>query len=219
MGGGGTDTKTQTNAPSNPEVDPTLSKLLQGVRGTYDATPTTNSAMNSGWASQLAGANNADYARGVSGATSSFANAAAGNDAMANDAYYAGKSDDTLRDVNAMFTNSGRFGSGSHVGTATEALGRVNAENVAADRQWQTQSASMLPQLFAAGQAPGSVQTSVGQQQLQAPWANLQTASSILAGTAPAGGNTSTMTTPTAPWWQQVAGYVAGNAGKAAGMM
>ncbi len=35
MGGGGTETSTQTNVPSNPDVNPTLSKLLKGVQSQY----------------------------------------------------------------------------------------------------------------------------------------------------------------------------------------
>jgi hypothetical protein len=39
--------------------------------------------------------------------------------------------------------------------------------------------------------------------------------SSILAGNAQVGGQTTTNTQPATPWWQQVLGYAAGNAGKA----
>ena len=207
MGGGDTETSTQTNAPANPEVNPTVSKLMQGLRGTYDAAQVeTPPALKSGWNAQLGAAADPTYARGVGGAMTDFADAAAGNQGGANDAAYAKLSDNTLRDVNAMFTNSGRFGSGSHVETAVNALGDVNNANIAADRQWQSEAAGMLPSLFAAQQAPGAVQQSVGEQQRANPWFNLSNASSILAGTAGAGGSTSTSTTPTAPWWQQALG-------------
>lgn len=39
MGGPTTQTTTATTAPSNPDVNPTLSKLLQGVQSAYDANP------------------------------------------------------------------------------------------------------------------------------------------------------------------------------------
>jgi hypothetical protein len=208
MGGGGTETTTQTSGPTNPMVDSTTTKLLTGLQDRYDSSTSMGSsaATKGGWASQLAAAGNPDYARGVNGAMTDFADAAAGYQAGANDPYYAKLSDNTMRDVGAMFTNSGRFGSGSHVEKAVETLGDVNNANIAADRQWQTTAASALPSMFAAGQAPGSVQTSVGQQQEAAPWANLSNASSILAGTAGVGTQQQTQTSPTAPWWQQALG-------------
>jgi len=199
--GGDIQTGSQSSAPSNPEVNPTLSKFLVGVRGKYDAGESAGNpaALTSGWASQLDAAKSPTYAAGVNGAMSDFADAAAGNQAGANDPYYKQLGDDTLRDVNSMFTTSGRFGSGSHVDTAVKALGDVNNANIGADRAWQTQAASALPSMFAAGQAPGSVQQSVGEQQRAAPWYNLGQGSSILAGTAGTGGST---TTESQPWWK-----------------
>lgn len=204
MWGGDTETTTQTSAPSNPDVNPTLSKLLKGVQGTYDAGAAQGNpaALTQGWASQLGAAGNTDYSNGVKSATSAFSDAASGLRYGDNDPYYKQLGDDTLRDVNAMFTNSGRFASGSHVDTAVKAMGDVNNANIAADRSWQAQSAQMLPGMFAAGQAPGQVQAGVGQQQQQAPWYNLGQASSILAGTSGAGGTTGTTTSPATPWWQ-----------------
>lgn len=130
--------------------------------------------------------------------------------------------DDTLRDVNSMFTSSGRFGSGSHVGTATEALGSVNAgmdyQNFQNDQQRQMQAASMLPSLYQGSQLPGQAQLQAGQTMdaynaakaqddarrfdatQNAGWNTLQRGSSIFAGTAPVSGTTSTQTT-TQPWW------------------
>lgn len=204
MWGGDTETTTQTSAPSNPDVNPTISKLLQGVQGKYTSTEGSGNpaALNAGWASQLDAAKNPAYTAGVNGAMTDFADAAAGNQYGANDAAYAKLSDNTMRDVNAMFTNSGRFGSGSHVETAVNALGDVNNANIAADRAWQTQAASALPSMFAAGQAPGSVASSVGQQQQAAPWYNLGQASAIASGNYGAGGSTGTTTSPSTPWWQ-----------------
>lgn len=197
--GGGVETGKQSSAPSNPDVSPTLSKLLQGVQSTYDTAPTTQPMTETGWYSQLSAAQNPAYAKGVNGATASLGDAAAGNQYSANDPYYKQLGDNTLRDVNAMFTNSGRFGSGSHVETAVNALGDVNNANIGADRAWQSQAAQQLPGLFAAGQAPGQVQTSIGQQQQAQPWYKLGQASNILAGTAGAGGST---TTDSQPWWK-----------------
>lgn len=211
MGGG--DDEVSSNNPSNPDVAPTVSKLLKGVQTTYDASQVqTPPTLTGGWASQLGAAGNADYARGVSGATKELADIASGSRFGMNDPGYAAMrakaGDDTLRDVNSMFTASGRFGSGSHVGTATEALGSVNAgmdyQNFQNDQQRQMQAMSALPSMFAAGQAPGSVQQSVGEQQRANPWYNLGQASSIASGNYGAGGQT--MTQPGTPWWQSAAG-------------
>lgn len=229
MGGGGTTQSTQTTAPTNPAVDATTTKLLNNLQGQVDKgsavygqtlNPGAGATTQQGWQQLLAGANNPTYSAGISGAMGDFADAAAGNQNSANDPYYRQLSDDTLRDVNAQFTSSGRFGSGSHVGTAVQALGDVNAANVAADRAWQTQAAGGLQGLYAASLAPAGVVAGVGAQQdanalalRQAEadlferqnnrgWADLGKASSILAGTAGAGGTTTTNTQPTAPWWQ-----------------
>lgn len=246
MGGGGTETTVQKSGPTNPQVDKTTTQLLTQLQGqvgkgtaVYDKTlnPGAGATTQQSWASMLGAANNPAYSAGIKGATADFADAAAGNQYGANDPYYAKLGDDTLRDVNAMFTKSGRFASGSHVDTAVNALGDVNNANIAADRQWQSQAAGMLPDMYAAGLAPAGVQSGVGAAQdanalalrqaendlfrrkNDAGWSTLGQATSILAGNAGAGTQQNSTTTPTAPWWQQALGYVAGNAGKAMGSM
>lgn len=223
MGGGGTQTTTQVNAPSNPDVNPTLSKLLKGVQTTYDRSPAITPNMSAGWDSQLGAAANPDYMRGVTGSTRELADIASGARFGTNDPGYAamreGALNDALTAVGSSFLTNGRFGSsvmGDAAGkAASQTLAGLDYANFQNDQQRQMQAISALPTIFAAGQAPGSVQSSVGQQQQQAPWANLATASSILSGTAGTGGSTSSMTQPTAPWWQQALGYVAGNVGNA----
>lgn len=240
MGGGGTETTTQTSGPQNPMVDQTTTKLLTGLQGQVDkGTAVFGQSLNPGagqttqnsWASMLSAANNPDYNAGVAGATADFADAAAGNQYGANDAYYKQLGDDTLRDVNAMFTSSGRFGSKSHVGTAVKALGDVNNANIAADRAWQTQAAGALPGMFSAGMAPSQAMGGVGaaqdanalalrqgendlfRRQNDAGWSTLGQATSILAGNAGAGTQQQTQTSPAAPWWQaplQIGGTLAG---------
>src|SRR5690554_2874951 len=171
MGGGATQTATSTTAPSNPAVDATTTKLLTGLQSQYDKgsqvfgqslQPGAGDTTQQSWASMLGAANNPAYNDGVAGATADFADAAAGNQYGANDAYYKQLGDDTLRDVNSMFTSSGRFGSGSHVDTATTALGNVNNANIASDRAWQMQAAGALPGMYSAGMAPAGVQAGVG---------------------------------------------------------
>lgn len=210
--GGDKEVTEQVNAPSNPDVNPTLSKLLKGVQNTYDASVATGNpgAMSSGWASQLSAATNPDYARGVGGATSELADIASGKRFGMNDPGYAkmraGALDDALTGVGSSFLTDGRYGSsvmGDAAGeAATETLAGLDYANFQNDQNRQMQAISALPTAFAMGQAPGSVMTSIGEQQRAAPWYNLGQASSILAGTAGAGGSTSSMTKPAAPWWQ-----------------
>lgn len=210
MSGGGTETTTQTNAPSNPDVNPTVSTLLKGLQSTFGSAPGTPANLTAGWGSQVNAAGNQDYARGVSGATRELADIASGKRFGMNDPGYAalraGALDDALTGVSSSFLTDGRFGSsvmGDAAGkAATETLAGLDYANFQNDQQRQMQAISALPSAFAAGQAPGAAIAGVGAQQQAQPWYNLGQASSILAGTAGAGGTTSTMTQPAAPWWQ-----------------
>lgn len=231
--GGNTNKTTTSTGSASPAVTATTDKLLNGLSAQYDKGTAVNpvnlfsgagDTTKNSWASALSAANNPEYAAGINGAISDYSRAASGGDAAANDPYYAKLGDNTLRDVNAMFTNSGRFGSGSHVNEAVSALGDVNNANIAADRAWQTQGAQMLPGLLQAGQLPAGIQGAVGsaqdantqgllqgandlfRRQNDAGWATLGQASSILGGTAGNAGTTSTTQTPTTPWWQSLVG-------------
>jgi hypothetical protein len=226
------DETVSTSRPTNPAVDNTLTNLLGSLGGVAaKGMPTFNQSLytgagdttKAGWASMLGAGNNPTYSAGVAGATADFADAAAGNQFGANDAYYDKLSDKALTNVNSMFTNSGRFGSGSHVNTAVSALGDVNNANIAADRQWQSQAAGMLPGMYQAGMAPAGVQLGVGAQQdadalarrqgeadlhertYGADWANLGKASSIFGQLAGTGGQTNTVSSPATPWWMNAA--------------
>ncbi len=216
MGGGGTETTTQTSGPTNPLVDSTTTKLLGGLQNRYDASTAagTPAATSAGWASQLSAAQNPDYARGVTGSTKELADIASGSRFGMNDPGYAkmrqGALDDALTGVGSSFLTDGRFGSsvmGDAAGeAATQTLAGLDYANLQSDQQRQMQAISALPGAFAMGQAPGSVQESVGQAQKAAPWYDIGQASSVLAGTAGAGTQQQSMTTPTAPWWQSAAG-------------
>jgi hypothetical protein len=131
-----------------------------------------------------------------------------------------------------MFTSSGRFGSGSHVDTATTALGNVNAgmdyQNFQNDQQRQMQAASMLPGLYQGSQLPGQAQLQAGQTMdaynsakaedaarifdatQNGGWNTLQRGGSIFAGTAPVSGTTKT---ESQPWWKVGTGLAATAAG------
>lgn len=227
------DTTTSISAPSNPAVDNTLTHLLTSLGGvaskgmpTFDKSLYTGAGdtTKAGWGAMLKASNDPIYSEGIGGATSDFARAAAGEDYGANDAYYDKLSDKAMTDVSSLFTNSGRFGSGSHVKTAVGALGDVNNANIAADRQWQSQAAGMLPGLYQARMAPAGVQMGVGAQQdadalarrqgeadlhertYGADYANLGKAASIYGQLAGTSGTTQTNTQPATPWWQQALG-------------
>jgi hypothetical protein len=121
----------------------------------------------------LGNANPGGYSGHVNSAIGDFGDIAAGKRFGMDDPGYAQLrsklGSDTLRDVNAIFTGSGRFGSGSHVDTATSSLGNVLAGldygNFQNDQQRQFGAASMLPQLYSASQMPGQTELAVGQLQ------------------------------------------------------
>lgn len=237
MGGGGTETTVQQSGPTNPMVDSTTTKLLTNLQGQVDrGTAVFDKSLNPGagpttqnsWSAMLNASNNPDYARGVSGATSDFANIAAGKRFGEADPGYAALrtnvANDTLRDVGSSFLTDGRFGSSVMGEAAGEGLGNALAgldyQNHQSDIARQERAASMLPGLYSAGMAPSGVQAGVGaaqdanalamrqaendlfRRQNDSGWSTLGNASSILAGTAGAGTQQQSTTTPTAPWWQ-----------------
>jgi hypothetical protein len=254
MGGGGEETTTQTSGPTNPMVDSTTTKLLTGLQSQFDKGTAvfdksldagvgapTQTGLQSSWTA----ATQPGFGRYMGGAIDSFGRTAAGENFGTNDPGYAAlrakAGDDTLRDINALTTASGRFGSGSHIGTATESLGNVYAgmdyQNYQNDIARQERAAQMMPELFGASMLPGQAQVGIGQmydagrqaellgendlfrRKNDAGWSTLGQATSILAGNAGAGTQQQSTTTPTAPWWQQALGYVVGNASRAAGSM
>lgn len=228
-----TETTTGTSGSANPMVDATASRLLTGLQGQMDkGTAVFGKSLDAGMGAPTqtglqtswTAATQPAFGNYMSGAIDSFGKAAAGEQYGDNDAYYKDLSDQTMTDVSGLFTGSGRFGSGSHVGRAVSELGKVNNANIAADRAWQTQAASMMPGLHAASMLPGQAQVGVGQmydagrqaallgendlfrRQNDAGKDNLGWASSVLAGTAGAGTQQQSTTSPETPWWQQVLG-------------
>lgn len=243
--GGTVQTQQTSSNPTNPDVQPTVSQLLKGLQGaTSSGTkvfgqtlyPGLSSTTQGGLNSLVSGANPAGYQSSIGGAISDFGDVAAGNRFGTNDPGYqalrAKAGEDTLRDVNALFTGSGRFGSGSHVKNATESLGNVYAgmdyQNFQNDQARQMAAAGMLPQLQQAYQLPAQTQLQAGQimdadalarrqaendlfrRQSDAPWDTLAKGSSILAGTAPYGGQTQSTEVP---WWAAGLGIGTGLAG------
>lgn len=114
--------------------------------------------------------------------------------------------DDTLRDVNSIFTTSGRFGSGSHVNNATESLG-----NVYAAMDMQNYQDRLARQLSGNQALAGIGQTAMG---------NLSDATAGLAGTGQtAMGNLSNATAGVAGIGQTAMGNAAGAASMAPGLL
>lgn len=241
MGGGGTETTTQTTGLSNPAMDAAATtignqlntQLSAGVKPyTGSMVPGMSSQTTAGVNSLTNNPNNSAFSGAMGSTIGDFGAIASGQRFGTDDPGYAAMrakaGDDTLRDVNSMFTSSGRFGSGSHVGTATEALGSVNAgmdyQNFQNDQQRQMQAASMLPSLYQGSQLPGQAQLQAGQtmdaynaakaqdaarifdETNNQGWNTLQRGSAVFSGTAPVSGTTQTNTQPATPWWQQVLG-------------
>lgn len=223
--GSSTNRTTTTSGSASPQVTATVNKLAQGIGNAYTPGASSyvapSSTTTGGWANSLTAANNPNFSSGIAGALSSYGNRAAGNELGLNDPLYAQQrqnlTDDTLSGVNSIFTGSGRFGSGSHVNTASRglanALGGLDLQQRNESYGRQSEAANLLPSLFAAGQLPSSIQQSVGasmdadkQAQEGGVWDYLNRAVGTTTGAAGAAGTTQTTTQPTTPLWQSLLG-------------
>lgn len=121
----------------------------------------------------LGNADPGGYSGFINNAMGEFGDIASGNRFGMDDPGYAQLraklGDDTLKDVNSIFTQSGRFGSGSHVDTATSSLANALAGldygNYQNDIARQERAMAALPGLYSASQLPGQTQLAVGQLQ------------------------------------------------------
>ncbi len=241
MGGGGTQTSTQTSGLSNPAMDAAATtignqlnaQLAGGVKPfTGSLAPDLSSATMGGVNALTNNPNNAAYGQGITNAIGQQAQIAAGN--FGADPTRQRLIDDVSTNTSAILQGSGRFGSGSHENALIDQVGGSLAQY---DYGRQQQAIANLPTLYQSSMLPASAQLQGGQildaQALaraqdaerlfdvtnNAGWNTLQRGSAIFSGTAPISGTTQSTTTPTAPWWQQALGYVAGNAGNAMRMM
>jgi len=136
--------------------------------------------------------------------------------------------DDTLSATNAAFNASGRFGGGANVNQANLGIGKAVAgldyQNYQSDIARQQSAAAALPGLYSASLAPAQAQIAAGSildqdalakrqaqaqlfdQQQNSGWNDYARASSILAGTAGAAGQTTTNTQPAPSLFQQLLG-------------
>jgi len=223
--GSSTNKTTTTSGVNNPELNNVITKLAKGIGSAYTPGASSyvapSSTTTGGWNASLNAANNPAFSGGIAGALQSYGNRAAGNEIGLDDPLYnrmrQNTSDSVLRDVNSIFTGSGRFGSGSHVSTAVDQLEKsLNPIDIAQRQegyQQQSEAANLLPQLFAANQLPSSIQQSVGASmdadkaaQESGIWDYLNRATGTISGAAGAAGTKSTTSTPTTPLWQTLLG-------------
>jgi hypothetical protein len=224
MGGGGTTSTTNSSQSTDPQVTSTLDQLLKGVSSAYSAGPTyqaPGATTQQGWNSALSAASNPDYASGVNGAISNLSGIASGNALGQQDPGYAALrsqlSNNVLTQTNSAFNNSGLFGSDSNQTAAaqglTNGLGALDYQQYQDSLARQQQAVSDLPGLYQAAQLPSGTQTAVGSAQDTAKQAGadknitlLGQLSSILNGSAPAAGSTTTTTSPAPSLLQSLLG-------------
>lgn len=191
-------TSTSSTAPSNPDVNPTLSKLLKGVQSEYDANPEgyffdkplyagTGATTDNALSSMLAGANDPRFGSAFNATFDDMADTAAGNKFGMNDPGYAALRDkvqnDTLTSVNSSFNNSGLFGADSNQRAAGEGVGNALAgldyTNYQNDIARQERAQAGLAGAFSNTALPSSRALQVGQLQDQDAQAALQADSDL----------------------------------------
>ena len=223
--GSSTNKTTTTSGSNSPAVTATVNKLATGIGNAYQPGASSyvapSSTTTGGWANSLSAANNNGFNSGIAGALTSYGNRAAGNELGQNDPGYLALrnklQNDVTTGVNGSFNNSGLFGSDSNVKSLTsgltDSLGALDYKQYSDSLGRQSEAANMLPQLFAAGQLPSSIQQSVGasmdadaQAKEGGIWDYLNRAVGTVSGAAGAAGTKSTTSTPTAPLWQTLLG-------------
>lgn len=223
--GSSTNKTTTSTASASPAVTATVNKLATGIGNAYTPGASSyvapSSTTTGGWQNSLTAANNPNFSGGIAGALTSYGNRAAGNELGQNDPGYLALrnklQNDVTTGVNSSFNNSGLFGSDSNVKNLTsgltDSLGALDYKQYSDSLGRQSEAANMLPQLFAAGQLPSSIQQSVGasmdadaKAKEGGVWDYLNRATGTLSGAAGAAGTNTTTSTPTAPLWSQLLG-------------
>lgn len=189
MGGGGTETTTQTSGLANKQLDTAVSTIgskLNTALGTgqkvygESLVPNLSSQTQAGIGALTNNPNNATYGSAISNTMNDFGAIASGQRFGMNDPGYAALRNNVIDDVttasNATFQGSGRFGSESHRENFNEGLGNALAgmdyANFSNDQQRQMQAAGMLPGLYTASNMPASAQLQAGQ--IQDTWNTAQ---------------------------------------------
>lgn len=177
-----TQTVVQQSAPSNPDVNPTLSTLLQGVRNQYNASPNgfyvdkplyagTGAATDNALSSMLAGANDPMYSGAFRNTFADMADTAAGRKFGMNDPGYADLrakiASDTLTSTNRAFNDSGLFGADSNQREAgrglADALAGLDYSNFQNDIARQERAQAGLAGAFQNTGLPSARALQVGQ--------------------------------------------------------
>jgi hypothetical protein len=226
-------TQQVVSGPSNPNVTVAQNKVLAAAGQQLDAgAPFTGAGdtTKNAWALGKASAINPAFDSSLQGALQSYGDTAAGKFIGQNDPGYAAMraklSNDVLTATDNSFNNAGLFGSDNNRKEAAsglaDSLGALDYQQYNDSLDRQTSAAQLLPQLYSDQQLPAATLGAIGSSE-DANTANNNTSrqSQIIAlanalnGVAQTSGQTQTTYTPTVPWWQQVAGYVANNAGNA----
>jgi hypothetical protein len=245
--GGSTGSGTVQNVFDAPSTKQFGGQLVSDARAVYNQGPKTfnkslyagmGDATNAGLMSML-GVDPSTYNNGLMGAMGDYADVAAGNQIGRGDPNYerlrSKMMADVSGDVNSTFTNSGRFGGGSHVSNLTSSL----ADSVAGmdygqlqdSYGRQNQALSALPGIYQAMMAPGQNQLGVGQVMDQDAQARLTAENDLYrrqqdAGFTHIANNVNMLNggagkdgvlTPDAPWWLGALGTAADLGGKVIG--
>lgn len=180
MGGGGTETSTQTSGLSNQAMNDAAttignqlnSALKGGVKpNTTSMVPALSSQTQQGIYGLVNNPNNAAFGGAIGGALGDFGAIASGQRFGMNDPGFAalrsGLIDDVTESTNAAFNASGRFGGGSNVQSLsqglTNGLAGLDYANYQNDQQRQMTAAGMLPGLYQASMLPASASLQAGQ--------------------------------------------------------
>jgi len=244
-----TTTNTSTSAPTNPDVQATASKLAQGISQAYDRGPSVfneSTFSPAGATTQDAWQKAITSANGMIG-SGGFTPAQQGIDKQYQDLYGAydqnapgydtlrtNAMNDAVKNVGAGFVNSGRFGGGSYIDTATKSavdaiapldyanyqngvnnkLGILGTRN-ALQQQGVSNLNNAVAGLGAVGAASDANQQGIlsGRYDLATRQGNawndlIAKLTSAAAGNAAGTGTTTTnsTTSPATPWWQSLGG-------------
>lgn len=173
-------TVTSSSAPSNPDINPTVSTLLKGVQSEYGKGPSTfNQQLYTGFGNgtqnalngTLSASNNADYTQGINNSIGQTSNIAGGAYLNGGNPYFQANLDKTLNDtasgINASLGGSGRLGSNLQVQSLAEGLGNVSntarSQNYENEYSRMMQAQQALPGLYQASLLPSATQLQVGQ--------------------------------------------------------
>lgn len=180
---------------------------------------------------------NSQYSGAIGDTMTEMGAVASGQRMGINDPNYAAVrgrlADDITSRTNASFQNAGLFGADSNrtqlADDLSSGLGQMDLARLGQDEARMSQAAGMLPGLYSASSLPAQAQLQAGQiydadalarrsaeadlfdRTNNAGWNTLQRGASILAGTAPSAGTTTTNTSSQqVPWWQSAMGVGAG---------